>query len=309
MPGEVRIGSQVIGGSVVPVIAGPKAMADVVRYRTGDSGDDLGRLTPTDVPLLVEPHAVPIISAALSHAAAFLVDADDTAVLHAVTETNGPGLPVIVRRGGVSSDAWLAAARRGERNGVPTMLCDRDLVSLHEIREQVDTPVIADLTGNATLGGAAVAAGADALLLSEDADEAVVTRARETADRLGSLVRSSSAITLGQAREAIDRIDATLATLLEYRAEMVVDVQGLKTVGGFAGRDPDREQEIIEAMALRAPRLGPERLRRIMTAVIEASLDLAEAEDRRAHNAGPKDAEAGSGRGRSVADPAVRGAG
>jgi chorismate mutase len=43
-----------------------------------------------------------------------------------------------------------------------------------------------------------------------------------------------------------------------------------------AGRDPDREAEIAARMARRAPRLGRERIRRIMHAVITESLDAAE---------------------------------
>ncbi|RFS85290.1 chorismate mutase [Actinomadura spongiicola] len=83
--------------------------------------------------------------------------------------------------------------------------------------------------------------------------------------------------TLGEARTAIDGLDAALAALLERRAAVAAVVQRLKPVGGFAGRDPARERQIVEAMAVRAPSLGPERLARIMTAVIETGLDAADA--------------------------------
>ncbi|WP_433324978.1 chorismate mutase [Spirillospora sp. CA-294931] len=82
--------------------------------------------------------------------------------------------------------------------------------------------------------------------------------------------------TLSEARAAIDAIDAALAALLERRVAVAGDVQRLKPVGGFAGRDPERERQIVEAMADRAPTLGAERLARIMNAVIEAGLDVAE---------------------------------
>lgn len=82
---------------------------------------------------------------------------------------------------------------------------------------------------------------------------------------------------LGAARAAIDELDAALAVLLERRAAVAAAVQRLKPVGGFAGRDPRREREIVAAMAVRAPALGPDRLARIMDAVIEAGLDAAEA--------------------------------
>ncbi|MEU5989326.1 chorismate mutase [Spirillospora sp. NPDC047418] len=82
---------------------------------------------------------------------------------------------------------------------------------------------------------------------------------------------------LGEARAAIDALDAALAVLLEHRAAAAAAVQRLKPVGGFAGRDPRREREIVEAMAVHAPSLGPDRLARIMNAVIEAGLDAAQA--------------------------------
>ena len=81
--------------------------------------------------------------------------------------------------------------------------------------------------------------------------------------------------TLDAARAAIDGLDAALATLLERRAEVAAVVQELKPVGGFAGRDPRREREIVEAMAAHAPSLGPERLARIWAGVFEAGLDAA----------------------------------
>ncbi|MQY02302.1 chorismate mutase [Actinomadura macrotermitis] len=81
---------------------------------------------------------------------------------------------------------------------------------------------------------------------------------------------------LPAARAAIDEIDAALATLLERRAEVAGVVQRLKPVGGFAGRNPEREAQIVAAMAAHAPGLGAARLARIMNAVIETGLELAE---------------------------------
>ncbi|QKG26668.1 chorismate mutase [Actinomadura verrucosospora] len=81
--------------------------------------------------------------------------------------------------------------------------------------------------------------------------------------------------TLAEARAAIDGLDAALAVLLEHRAAVAALVQRLKPVGGFAGRDPGREREIVDAMAEHAPSLGRDRLAAIMNAVIEAGLDAA----------------------------------
>ncbi|MDL4821556.1 chorismate mutase [Actinomadura sp. OS1-43] len=82
--------------------------------------------------------------------------------------------------------------------------------------------------------------------------------------------------TVAEARAAIDGLDAALAVLLEHRAAVAAVVQRLKPVGGFAGRNHDREREIVDAMAEHAPSLGRDHLARIMNAVIEAGLDAAE---------------------------------
>nr|WP_241756070.1 chorismate mutase [Actinomadura sp. RB99] len=82
--------------------------------------------------------------------------------------------------------------------------------------------------------------------------------------------------TVDEARAAIDGLDAALAVLLERRAAVAALVQRLKPVGGFAGRDPDRERAIVDAMAEHAPSLGRDGLAKIMSAVIEAGLAAAE---------------------------------
>lgn len=76
-------------------------------------------------------------------------------------------------------------------------------------------------------------------------------------------------------RDAIDRLDQELATLLELRAGLTAQVQLHKTGAGSgpAPRDPDREAEIVARMSPLAPRLGERRLGRIMHTVIAESLD------------------------------------
>ena len=78
-------------------------------------------------------------------------------------------------------------------------------------------------------------------------------------------------------RGRIDDIDDRLAVLLAERAETTGRVQRVKEVPGHAGRDAERERQIATRMARLAPVLGPERLQRIMHAVITESLDAAEA--------------------------------
>jgi chorismate mutase len=106
-----------------------------------------------------------------------------------------------------------------------------------------------------------------------ESDEVCLTGAHELRVTLADPARVTS---LPEARAAIDEIDAALAVLLEHRAAMAGVVQDLKPVGGFAGRNPERERQIVAAMAERAPALGPARLARIMNAVIEAGLEVAE---------------------------------
>ncbi|TDC00308.1 3-deoxy-D-arabinoheptulosonate-7-phosphate synthase [Nonomuraea longispora] len=106
--------------------------------------------------------------------------------------------------------------------------------------------------------------------------EAALQVAEEAVTVVGALLRPESPATLPECREAIDRVDAALATLLERRAALAGIVQRIKPVGGFAGRDLDREHALVKRMASRAPSLGEARLAPIMNAVIEAGLHLAE---------------------------------
>ncbi|WP_342776323.1 chorismate mutase, partial [Nonomuraea terrae] len=100
--------------------------------------------------------------------------------------------------------------------------------------------------------------------------------AEEAVTVVGALLRDESPTTLSECRQAIDRVDAALATLLERRAALAGIVQRIKPVGGFAGRDLARERAVVARMAQRAPTLGETRLAPIMNAVIEAGLHLAE---------------------------------
>jgi chorismate mutase/GNAT superfamily N-acetyltransferase len=77
-------------------------------------------------------------------------------------------------------------------------------------------------------------------------------------------------------RSRINEIDDRLAALLNERAGITAEIQRRKPVPGHAGRDPDREAEIVARMAERAPNLGAERVREIMHTVITLSLDAAD---------------------------------
>ncbi|GCD91686.1 GNAT family N-acetyltransferase [Nocardioides sp. LS1] len=73
-------------------------------------------------------------------------------------------------------------------------------------------------------------------------------------------------------RGLIDEVDEQLGDLLARRAALTRAVQPHKT---DPGRDPARERAIAEALALRAPALGPDRLARIVSTIITESLDAA----------------------------------
>jgi chorismate mutase/GNAT superfamily N-acetyltransferase len=77
-------------------------------------------------------------------------------------------------------------------------------------------------------------------------------------------------------RGLIDEVDAELGDLLNRRVALTRAVQPHKRA---PGRDPDRERAIAEAMALRAPALGADRLHRIVHAIITESLESLDTAD------------------------------
>lgn len=81
---------------------------------------------------------------------------------------------------------------------------------------------------------------------------------------------------VAELRGRINEIDDQLATLLNERAGITAEIQRRKPVPGHAGRDAEREAEIVARMAGRAPNLRPEGIREIMHTVISVSLDAAD---------------------------------
>ncbi|MFI6596737.1 chorismate mutase [Nonomuraea sp. NPDC050536] len=246
---------------------------------------------------LVEPASAADLPAIAARAAGVIVGASWTRDFPLVREAAATGLPIVVeRRPGASLEEWLGVADYCAAQGNDrVILCETglDLALLQRARAASGRPVIVDLSENVALAGAAVAAGADGLIVgaesaaqdgsdvgagdgAHDGSPVEASAALEAAALIGTLVRAETPATLGECRQAIDRVDAALATLLERRVEIAGIVQTLKPVGGFAGRDPEREQALVARMARRAPRLGEERLAAIMNAVIEAGLHLAE---------------------------------
>jgi chorismate mutase len=294
VPEQVIIGSQAIGETSAVVVAGPRAAADIAwvslrrHHGKAAAAAELSR-HGRDRPLVVEPFSAADLGAIAEFADAVLVGAawmQDFRLLRAVARI---GLPVVIQRGPAATlDEWLAAAEYCVAEGNHKLiLCESgsrthlphpaiDLAMLGAARERSGRPVLVDVSSRPELAVAALAAVAAGLLLGEDATPELAAAVRDRAAVLGPLVREEDTATLQSARAAVDRVDAALATLLERRAALAGIIQGLKPVSGFAGRDPERERQVVAAMATRAPRLGHDRLARIMTAVIESGLELAE---------------------------------
>ncbi|NUW39853.1 chorismate mutase [Nonomuraea rhodomycinica] len=323
--------------------AGPHdARADGWPPREADTGRT-GRLgagrehRPAGRVPLVEPADAGDLPAVAARADGVVIGASWTRDIPLVRAAATLGLPVVVeRRPSASLEEWLGLADYcALEGGGEVILCETgrlDLGLLRAAREASGRPVVADVTGRPELSAAAVAAGADGLVLGglpaaqgahgagggdahglggddayghgrddthghggdhahghggdgayrmEVVDPAELRAAREAVTLVGALLRPETPATLPECREAIDRVDAALATLLERRAALAGVVQTLKPVGGFAGRDMERERSLVARMARRAPTLGEERLAPVMNAVIEAGLHLAE-ERRRA---------------------------
>ncbi|MFF5204587.1 chorismate mutase [Streptosporangium sp. NPDC000396] len=292
--GAVRMGTLTIGVGPVAVIGGPGADARWVSLR-----DHHGRVPAAAAvaavraewagPILVEPFSAGDLPEIAANADGVVIGAawmQDFQLVRAVARL---GLPVVVQRGPAATlEEWLAIADYCVAEGNDrVVLCESgsrthltgttlDLALMRAAREKSGRPVLVDLGEDPALAAAAVAAGADGLLLTPGSTGQAVHAAQEAARIVGAVTRSETPGSVLAARGAIDRVDAALAVLLERRAELAGTIQRLKPVGGFAGRDMDRERRLVAEMARRAPTLGEVRLAPIMNAVIEAGLHLAE---------------------------------
>lgn len=294
-PRPVPLRGVVLGGTRLPVVAGVATGADVfhfsLRDRHGDprAGEELAAARDLSAaPLLVEPFSAADLPLVARYADGVLVGGDWMQDFRLLAAVGGLGLPVLLQRGHYATVAeWLASVEYLVAGGAEHVaLCETgsrthlarpavDLGLVAEARERSGRPVLVDVTETPRLAAAAVAAGADGVFLGTRAPEQAVSAAVAAATALTPLVRPVAPAGLAECREAIDRVDATLAVLLDYRATLAGAVQRHKPVGGQAGRDPAREREIVRRMAQRAPHLGARRIAAIMAAVIDAGLDAA----------------------------------
>lgn len=286
----VRLGTLTVGAGAAAVIGGPGADARWISLRDPRDGvaaaEAVAAVRAEEAgPVLVEPSSaadLPVIAERADGAVVGAAWMGDLALVRAVARL---GLPVLLQRSPTATlEEWLAVAGRCVAEGNDRiLLCESglDLALMRAARARSRHPVLAGLgTGPApadpALAAAAIAAGADGLLLAPGSTEQDALSARETIRIVGAVTRMEVPDSLPAAREAIDRLDAALAVLLERRVELAGTIQRLKPVGGFAGRDPGRERRVVAEMARRAPALGEARLAPIMNAVIEAGLHLAE---------------------------------
>jgi 3-deoxy-7-phosphoheptulonate synthase len=262
----------------------------------------------TGLPVIAEPLAGDDIEMLRGHVDALLIGArsmHNTPLLRAAGQS---GMTVILKRGmSATYDEWLAAAdyvtAEGNRQ---VILCERgirtfetatrntlDVSAIAVLREMTDLPIAVDpshAAGTArwvpSLAVAALAAGADALLIechpnpSEslcDAAQAitpeVLGRIVQTSLALCAMTRPAVADSVSGCRAVIDTIDDAVFHLLEYRAAIVEAVQQRKLAEMLPERDLDREHEIVDRVSRRAPRLGPQRVDRLVHAIIDECLD------------------------------------
>lgn len=264
----VTLGAQRVGAGPAVVIG------DRVSLR-GQRGD--ARAILREGVALAEPVGMDDLPVIAARARGVVIGAAWTRDIPLVRAVAALGLPLVVeRRQGAALAEWLGMVDYCVAEGNDqVILCERsDLGLLRAARAASGRPALADVSGNIGLCAAAVAAGADGLIVAGTPADRL--EAEKAVTLVGALLRPEAPATLPECRQAIDRVDAALATLLERRAELAGIVQRLKPVGGFAGRDHARERELVARMAQHAPELGEEHLAPIMNAVIEAGLRLAE---------------------------------
>ena len=293
----VAIGTEVLGGTRLPVLAGPRHGADMVhislRRRHGLPGaaDELAQVRDlTAGPLLVEPFSADDLPAVVRFGDGIVVRGEwmqDFRLLAAVGRT---GLPVVLHRGAhCSIEEWLSSVEyvRAEGNDA-VVLCEGgsrtygggrttlDLALVSEVRDRSARPVLVDVGDTPWLAGGAVAAGADGVWLNEEAEPTDVAAAMEYRCHLDA-GRATGQTAIASRLSRSDRPRRCRVR----RAARVPGRTGQRNPAAqtrqrTCRRDRAREAEIVRTMAHRVPSLDRAGLTRIMDAVITAGLDAAE---------------------------------
>ena len=100
-------------------------------------------------------------------------------------------------------------------------------------------------------------------------------------------------------RREIDAVDRRLLELLQHRGELVLRIARLKRQAGLTAHDPAREEAILaeRAVAVEGP-YAAEAVRRVFRAILDASLQLHDADPAAADEAVATKAAADSPGGR-----------
>ena len=302
-----RAGASVLRGCVMKPRTRPGSFQGM-----GEAGlpllDEARRVT--GLPVIAEPLDADDIDVLRGHVDALMIGArsmHNTPLLRAAGQS---GMTVIVKRGmSATYDEWLAAAEYVTREGNnDVILCERgirtfetatrntlDVSAIAVLRERTDLPIAVDpshAAGNSSwvpsLAVAALAAGADALIIEChpnpaesmcDAAQAItpaaLARIVAASRALCVMTRPAVAESVAECRAVIDTIDDAVFQMLEYRAAMVEAVQQRKASAAIPVRDARREQQIVERLSQRAPRLGGDRVDRLVRAIIDECLDAA----------------------------------
>jgi 3-deoxy-7-phosphoheptulonate synthase/chorismate mutase len=87
---------------------------------------------------------------------------------------------------------------------------------------------------------------------------------------------------LGALRQEIDRLNQRILSMVQGRAELVLEIAKIKQAQGLDGYDPQRELEMLQGLTseVTGP-FGPEEVKEIFKSIFRASLDIQDAERRR----------------------------
>lgn len=193
------------------------------------------------------------------------------------------GKPVMLKRGlSATISEWLSAAEYITASGNDqVILCERgirtfethtrntlDLSAAVAARQLSGFPVIVDPSHAAgrrdlipALARAALAAGADGLMIEvhpcperalSDADQQLSFQAFRDLMQDLDLLPAGALASLEECRGAIDRIDDQILHLLSKRMETARRIGALKSQGGMALVQPDRERALLNRLAAQA---------------------------------------------------------
>jgi 3-deoxy-7-phosphoheptulonate synthase/chorismate mutase len=84
---------------------------------------------------------------------------------------------------------------------------------------------------------------------------------------------TTSEACLSELRERIDALNERILALIQERAEIVLEIAGVKAAWGLGAYDPQREEEMLRHLtaALSGP-IGAADIREIFTAIFRACL-------------------------------------